>query len=86
MVLQKRAPAKSHEKTWELAGRFSGVGACNSLISNEYTGKRRHGSPANLFGFLASVKNKLVKVCERFSGVISYRRNVLDIHDRGEKV
>ena len=37
--------------------------------------------------FLASVKNKLVKICERFSGgVISYRRNVLDIHDRGEKV
>jgi len=25
MVLQKCAPAKSHEKTWELAGRFSGV-------------------------------------------------------------
>ena len=46
----------------------------------------RRVSPANLFGFLASVKNKLVKVCERFSGVISYRRNVLDIHDRGEKV
>ena len=34
---------------------------------------------------LVSVKNKLVKICERFSGVISYRRNVLDIHDRGEK-
>jgi len=29
MVLQKRAPAKSHEKTWELAGRFSGVKPCN---------------------------------------------------------
>ena len=27
MVLQKRAPAKSHEKTWELTGRFPGVGA-----------------------------------------------------------
>ena len=25
MVLQKCAPAKSHEKTWELAGRFSEV-------------------------------------------------------------
>ena len=25
MVLQKCAPAKSHEKTWELAGQFSGV-------------------------------------------------------------
>ena len=24
MVLQKCAPAKSHGKTWELAGRFSG--------------------------------------------------------------
>ena len=29
MVLQKRAPAKSHEKTWELAWRFSGVEPCN---------------------------------------------------------
>ena len=29
MVLQKRAPAKSHEKTWESAGRFSGVNPCN---------------------------------------------------------
>ena len=29
MVLQKYAPAKSHEKTWELAGRFSGVWPCN---------------------------------------------------------
>ena len=35
MVLQKRAPAKSHEKTWELAGRFSGVVACNSLTFNK---------------------------------------------------
>ena len=29
MVLQKCAPAKSHEKTWELAGRFSVVKPCN---------------------------------------------------------
>ena len=29
MVLQKCAPAKSHEKIWELAGRFSGVWPCN---------------------------------------------------------
>ena len=35
MVLQKCAPAKSHEKTWELAVLFSGVEACNSLIFNE---------------------------------------------------
>ena len=35
MVLQKRAPARSHEKTWELAGRFSGVVACNSLTFNK---------------------------------------------------
>ena len=35
MVLQKRASAKSHEKTWELAGRFSGVKPCNWLIFNE---------------------------------------------------
>ena len=35
MVLQKRAPAKSHEKTWELAGRFFGVKPCNWLIFNE---------------------------------------------------
>ena len=27
MVLQKCASAKSHEKTWELAGRFPGVWA-----------------------------------------------------------
>ena len=35
MVLQKCVPAKSHEKTWELAGRFPVVEACNSLIFNE---------------------------------------------------
>ena len=35
MVLQKCAPAKSHEKTGELAGRFSGVGVCNSLAFNK---------------------------------------------------
>ena len=35
MVLRKRAPAKSHEKTWELAGRFSVVKPCNSLTFNE---------------------------------------------------
>ena len=35
MALQKRAPAKSHEKTWELAGRFLGVGVCNYLRANE---------------------------------------------------
>ena len=35
MVLQKRAPAKSHEKTWELAGRFPGVEPYNWLIFNE---------------------------------------------------
>ena len=35
MVLQKCVPAKSHGKTWELAGLFSGVEACNSLIFNE---------------------------------------------------
>ena len=35
MVLQKCAPAKSHEKTWELAGRFPRVKPCNWLISNE---------------------------------------------------
>ena len=35
MVLQKRASAKSHEKTWELAVRFSVVNPCNSLIFNE---------------------------------------------------
>ena len=29
MVLQKCAPAKSHEKTWELAGRFPGMKPCN---------------------------------------------------------
>ena len=29
MVLQKCAPAKSHEKTWELAGRISVVKPCN---------------------------------------------------------
>ena len=29
MVLQKRAPAKSHEKTWELAGQFSRTNPCN---------------------------------------------------------
>ena len=28
MVLQKRAHAKSHEKTWELAVRFSVVKPC----------------------------------------------------------
>ena len=32
MVLQKCAPAESHEKTWELAGRFSVVKPCNCLI------------------------------------------------------
>ena len=35
MVLQKCASAKSHEKTWELAGQFSGVKPCNWLIFNE---------------------------------------------------
>ena len=35
MVLQKRAPAKSHEKTWELAVRFPGAKPCNWLIFNE---------------------------------------------------
>ena len=35
MVLQKGAPAKSHEKTWELAGLFPGVKPCNWLIFNE---------------------------------------------------
>ena len=35
MVLQKCASAKSHEKTWESAGRFPGVEACNSLTFNE---------------------------------------------------
>ena len=35
MVLQKCVPAKSHEKTWELAVRFSVVNPCNSLIFNE---------------------------------------------------
>ena len=35
MVLQKRAPAKSHEKTWELAVRFPGVKPCNWLIFNK---------------------------------------------------
>ena len=35
MVLQKCASAKSHEKTWELAGRFSGMRPCISLIFNE---------------------------------------------------
>ena len=34
-VLQKCVPAKSHEKTWELAGRFLGVKPCNWLIFNE---------------------------------------------------
>ena len=32
MVLQKCAPAKSHEKTWELAVRFPGTKPCNCLI------------------------------------------------------
>ena len=35
MVLRKCAPAKSHEKTWELAGWFSVVKPCNCLIFNE---------------------------------------------------
>ena len=35
MVLQKCASAKSHGKTWELAGWFSVVKPCNSLIFNE---------------------------------------------------
>ena len=35
MVLQKCAPAKSHEKTWELAGWFSGMKLCNRLRTNE---------------------------------------------------
>ncbi len=35
MVLQKCAPAKSHDKTWKLAWRFSVVKPCNSLIFNE---------------------------------------------------
>ena len=35
MVLQKYVPAKSHEKTWELAVRFPGAGACNSLTFNK---------------------------------------------------
>ena len=35
MVLWKCASAKSHEKTWELAGRFSRVKPCNWLIFNE---------------------------------------------------
>ena len=29
MVLQKCVPAKSHEKTWELAVRFPGMKPCN---------------------------------------------------------
>ena len=29
MVLQKCVPAKSHEKTWELAGQFSRTNPCN---------------------------------------------------------
>ena len=32
MVLQKCAPAKSHEKTWELAGVFVVKNGCNWLI------------------------------------------------------
>ena len=35
MVLQKCTPAKSHEKTWELAVRFPGVKPCNWLIFNK---------------------------------------------------
>ena len=35
MVLQKCAPVKSHEKTWELAGRFSEEKPCNWLMFNE---------------------------------------------------
>ena len=35
MALQKCAPVKSHEKTWNLAGRFPTVRPCNSLITNE---------------------------------------------------
>lgn len=35
MVLQKCAPAKSHEKTWELAGKFPAVKPCNRLRTNE---------------------------------------------------
>ena len=35
MVLQKRAPAKSHEKTWELTGWFSVVKSCNYLTFSE---------------------------------------------------
>ena len=52
MVLQKRAPAKSHEKTWELAGRFSVSKPCNRLTLNKKAEKRRRGLPANLFSFL----------------------------------
>ena len=35
MALQKCASAKSHEKTWELAGQFPRVKPCNWLIYNE---------------------------------------------------
>ena len=35
MVLQKCAPAKSHEKTWELTGWFSVVKSCNYLTFSE---------------------------------------------------
>ena len=35
MVLQKCAPAKFHEKTWDLAGWFPVVRPCNRLRTNE---------------------------------------------------
>ena len=54
-VLQKYAPAKSHEKTWELTGWFSVVKPCNCLIFNEKQKNYGAASMPTCSGFQANV-------------------------------